>query len=55
MGAKVLSRYCEDIETSARRADTDEARKILVNIEAEHGCVQSALAAEFEALVASKA
>ena len=55
VGAKVLSRYCEDIETSARRADTDEARKILANIEAEHGCVQSALAAEFEALVASKA
>jgi HPt (histidine-containing phosphotransfer) domain-containing protein len=55
VGAKVLSRYCEDIETSARRADTDEARKILAKIEAEHGGVQSALAAEFEALVASKA
>jgi len=55
VGAKVLSRYCEEIETSARRADTDEARKILGKIETEHNCVLSALSAEFEALAASKA
>jgi HPt (histidine-containing phosphotransfer) domain-containing protein len=55
VGAKVLSRYCEEAETSARRADTEEARKILSKIETEHGCVLSALTAEFEALAASKA
>jgi len=50
VGAKVLSGYCADIEASARRADTEEARKILAKIETEHGSVQSALAAEVEAL-----
>jgi len=55
VGAKVLSRYCEEVETSARRADTEEARKILGKIETEHNCVLSALSAEFEALAASKA
>jgi len=55
IGAMMLSRYCEDIEASARRADTEEAAKILAKIETEHGCVQSALAAEFEMLAASKA
>jgi HPt (histidine-containing phosphotransfer) domain-containing protein len=54
LGANVLSRYCEDIEASARRADTDEARKILAKIETEHSCVQSALTAEFKLLAASK-
>jgi PAS domain S-box-containing protein len=55
VGARVLSRYCEDIEASARRADTEEACKILAKIETEHGSVQTALAAEFELLAASKA
>ena len=55
LGANMLSRYCEDIEASARRADTDEARKILAKIESEHSCVQSALTAEFKLLAASKA
>jgi two-component system sensor histidine kinase/response regulator len=55
VGAMVLSRYFEDLEASARRADTQEACKMVAKIEAEHGCVQSALAAEFELLAASKA
>jgi CheY-like chemotaxis protein/HPt (histidine-containing phosphotransfer) domain-containing protein len=55
VGAKVLSGYCADIEASARRADTEEARKILARIETEHGSVQSALAAEVEMLATSKA
>jgi len=55
VGAKVLSRYCADIEASARRADTEEARKILAKIETEHGSVQSALTAEVETLATSKA
>jgi len=52
VGARVLSRYCEDIEASARRADTEEASKILAKIETEHGRVQRALSAEFEQLAA---
>ena len=49
----MLSRYCEDIEASARRADTEEARRIiLAKIETEHGRVQTALAAEVETLSA---
>jgi two-component system, sensor histidine kinase and response regulator len=52
VGARVLSRYCEDIEASARRADTEEARKILSKIEAEHASVLSALGAEFDLLAA---
>jgi PAS domain S-box-containing protein len=55
VGATMLSRYCADIESSARRADTDEARGILAKIESEHGCVQTALHSEFETLAASKA
>ena len=55
VGAGVLSRYCGDIEASAHRADTEEARKILAIIDAEHGRVQAALTAEFETLAASKA
>src|SRR6266404_2822135 len=47
VGAKLLSRYCGDIEASARRADTGEACKIVAEIETEHGRVQSALTAEF--------
>jgi len=54
LGASLLSRYCEDIEASARRADAEEACKIFAKIETEYGCVQTALTAEFE-LAASKA
>jgi len=52
VGAKVLSRYCEDIEASARRADTEAARMILAKIETEHDSVLSALSAEFDLLAA---
>ncbi len=55
VGAKVLSRYCEHVEAAARRADTEEARRMVANIESEHACVHTALTAEFELLVASKA
>jgi two-component system sensor histidine kinase/response regulator len=54
VGAKALSRYCEDLEASARRADTEEARKIFAKVEAEHRSVQKALNEEFELLAASK-
>ena len=54
LGASVLSRYCEDIEASARRADVEEACKIFAKIETEYGCVQTALTAELE-LATSKA
>src|SRR6267378_4107243 len=37
LGASVLSRYCEDIEASARRADAEEACKIFAKIETEYG------------------
>ena len=52
VGATALSRYCGDIEASARRADTEEARRIFARLETEHGRVQSALSAEFELLAA---
>jgi PAS domain S-box-containing protein len=55
VGAMVLSRYCEELETSARRADTEESRRIFAKIESEHGCVQAALAAEVEHLAGAKA
>ena len=55
VGAKVLSRYCEDIEASAKRSDTNEARSMVARIESEHGSVLSALTAEVEALTASNA
>ena len=48
LGASVLSRYCEDIEASARRADAEEACKLFAKIETEYGCVQTALTAELE-------
>ena len=54
LGASVLSRYCEDIEASARRADAEEACKLCAKIETEYGCVQTALTAELE-LATSKA
>jgi HPt (histidine-containing phosphotransfer) domain-containing protein len=55
VGAKALSAYYEELETSARRSDTAQARKSLAKIEAEHGRVQTALAEEFELLALSKA
>ena len=55
VGAKALSRHCEEIEASARRADTAEARKILARAEPEHGRVQAALAEEVESLALSRA
>jgi len=54
VGARILSRYCEDIEQSARRADTEAACKIVAKVETEHGRVQSALSAEVEQLAAGK-
>ena len=55
VGARALSRYCEDVEASARRADTEAACKILAKVETEHGSVQTALTAQFERLAAAKA
>jgi HPt (histidine-containing phosphotransfer) domain-containing protein len=55
LGATLLSRYCGDIEASARRADAEEAGKIFAKIETEYRCVETALTAEFELLAASKA
>jgi CheY-like chemotaxis protein len=52
VGATLLSRYCADIEASARRADTEEASTAFARIETEHGRVQSALSAELEVLTA---
>jgi PAS domain S-box-containing protein len=52
VGARALSRYCEDVEASVRRADTEEARRIVAQIETEHRRVQTALGAESEQLVA---
>ena len=54
VGAKVLSRHCEDLEGSARRADTEEARRILTKVEKEHRSVLSALAEQYERLAASQ-
>jgi len=50
VGATLLSRYCADIEASARRSDTKEARRLFGRIETEHGRVQTALGAEVELL-----
>ena len=55
VGAKVLSAYCADIESSARRSDTEEARRLLLRVESEHGRVQNALSAEVEQLITAKA
>jgi HPt (histidine-containing phosphotransfer) domain-containing protein len=55
VGAKVLSGYCQDVESSAGIANTEEARRIVEKIESEHGRVQAALAAECELLPAAKA
>jgi CheY-like chemotaxis protein len=55
VGAKLLSRYCGDIEALARRAQTEEARKVFARIESEYDRVHSALSAEFELLPVNKA
>jgi CheY-like chemotaxis protein len=52
VGAKALSRYCENMESSARRGEVAAARTLLAQIEYEHGCVQSALALQSEQLAA---
>jgi PAS domain S-box-containing protein len=54
VGAMALSRYCERAEMSARRADIEEARLVSTEIEAEHGRVQAALAAEAELLAPAR-
>jgi two-component system, sensor histidine kinase and response regulator len=54
VGAKLMSRYCEDLEASARRAEVDDARKILAKLETEFVRVQGALAAESEMLTGVK-
>jgi PAS domain S-box-containing protein len=55
VGAKLMSRYCEDLEASGRRAEIDDARKVLAKIETEFVRVQSALASETEQLASVKA
>jgi two-component system, sensor histidine kinase and response regulator len=55
VGAKLMSRYCEDLEASARRNEVDHARKMLAKIETELVRVQSALATETEQLSGVKA
>jgi len=55
VGAKMLSRYCEDLEASARHAETKEAGKLFGKIESEHGCVQTALTTELKLLAESRA
>ena len=55
VGAAVLSRYCAEVESYARRAETEEARRCVGKLETEHRSVQSALVAEVESLAASNA
>ncbi|HWI37778.1 MAG TPA: response regulator [Burkholderiales bacterium] len=55
VGAAVLSRYCGEVESYARRAETEEARRCVGKLETEHRSVQSALVAEVESLAASNA
>jgi len=55
VGAKVLGRYCDEIETAARRGDLGEACNILAKTETEHTGVHAALTAEFELRAASSA
>jgi len=55
VGAKVLGRYCDEIETAARRGDLGEACNILAKTEMEHAGVHAALTAEFELRAASSA
>jgi CheY-like chemotaxis protein len=55
VGASVLSRYCAEAESFARKAQTDEARRCIAKIETEHRSVQTALVSEIETLAASNA
>jgi HPt (histidine-containing phosphotransfer) domain-containing protein len=55
VGAAVLSRYCAEMETYARRGETEEARRCAAKIETEHRSVQGALVSEIETLAASNA
>ena len=55
VGATALSKYCADMEEAGRRADTDQTRSVLANIEAEHERVHAALSLEFELLAAGEA
>jgi PAS domain S-box-containing protein len=55
VGATVLSRYCAEVESNARSAETEEARRGVDKIEIEHRSVQSALVSEVETLAASNA
>jgi two-component system, sensor histidine kinase and response regulator len=55
VGATALSRYCSDIEGSARRADAEDARRLVARIEKEHDRVQLALSAQYELLTANDA
>jgi CheY-like chemotaxis protein len=55
VGAKQLSRYCEDMEGAGRAANLEAMRALLAKLEAEHGRVQEALSAELESLAAVKA
>jgi len=55
VGAKLMARYCEDLEAAGRRAEVDDARKILAKVEAEFVRVQGALATETEQLAGVKA
>ena len=55
VGAAVLSRYCAEVESYARRAETEEARRCVAKLETEHRSVQSALVTEIESLAASNA
>ena len=55
IGARALGRYCSEIEACLRRGEKKEAEKVLANIEAEHGCVQTALSAELNSVAASRA
>jgi PAS domain S-box-containing protein len=49
VGAKALSRFCAELEQSARAADAERAAKLFASVEAEHGRVQHALTAQFGA------
>jgi CheY-like chemotaxis protein len=55
VGAAVLSRYCAEAESLARKAETEEVRRCITKIETEHRSVQTALVSEIETLAASNA
>jgi PAS domain S-box-containing protein len=55
VGARALSGYFAEMESLARRADTQQACGLFGRVEGEHRKVQNALAAESEQLAASKA